>query len=91
MRTFDAARRRSARLIEERDRAERGAEDAVGEERRRLAAELHDHAIQSMTAAGLRLDVLRARTDGDVRAALDEIGELVADSIARLRNLTTGD
>ena len=87
--------RRSAaeigRLIEERARAEREADVAVGDERRRLAVELHDHAIQSMTAAGLRLDVLRARTDGDVRAALDEIGELVADSIARLRNLAAGE
>ena len=87
--------RRSAaeigRLVEERARAEHEAEDAAGEERRRLASELHDHAIQSMTAAGLRLDVLRARTDGDVRTALEEIGELVADSIARLRNLTAGE
>jgi signal transduction histidine kinase len=86
--------RRSAaevsRLIAERARVEREAEDAAAEERRRLAAELHDHAIQSMTAAGLRLDALRARTDGEVGAAVEEIGGLVAVSIARLRNLTAG-
>jgi signal transduction histidine kinase len=84
--------RRSAaeisRLISERVRAERDAEDAAAEERRRLATELHDHAIQSMTAAGLRLDVLRSRADGETAAALEEIGELVAESIARLRDLT---
>jgi len=77
-----------ARLVEERARAQREAEDAVGQERRRLAVELHDHAIQSMTAAGLRLDVLRAQSDGELRAALDEIGELVSTSIDRLRSLT---
>jgi len=87
--------RRSAaeigRLTEERVRAEREAVQAAADERRRMAAELHDHAIQSMTAAGLRLDVLRAQSDGEVRAALDEIGELVAASIARLRTLTAGE
>jgi signal transduction histidine kinase len=85
--------RRSAaeisRLVRERARVEREAAEAAAEERRRLAAELHDHAIQSMTAAGLRLDALRRQTDGEVGAALQEINELVGEAIARLRDLTS--
>jgi signal transduction histidine kinase len=82
--------RRSAaeisRLIRERARV---AEEAAATERRRLATEVHDRSIQSMSAAGLRLDSLRRRTDGDVAAALGDINELVGEAITRLRELMT--
>jgi signal transduction histidine kinase len=84
--------RRSAaelsRLTRERARIEREADEATSRERERLAAELHDHAIQSMTAAGLRLDALRRRASPDEQDALREINELLSESIERLRALT---
>lgn len=84
--------RRSAaeltRLIRERARGEREALDSARRERERMATELHDHAIQSITAAGLRLDALRRRSALDLDEPLREINDLLSESIERLRALT---
>lgn len=61
---------------------------AQEQERKRIAAEVHDDSIQAMAAAGIRMQTLRRRLDDPalVQAAL-EIEELVGESIRRLRNL----
>ena len=73
-------------IQERRDLAVR-LETAEEEERRRIAADIHDDPIQVMSAIDLRLAMLAqpgARIDP---AALDEIHETVVQSIERLRSL----
>jgi signal transduction histidine kinase len=74
--------------MRERARAEREAQDAARRERERLAEELHDHAIQTITAAGLRIDALRRRAAPQDDEALREINDLLTEAIERLRALT---
>ena len=55
-------------------------------ERSRIAADLHDDAVQAMTVVGLRLDLLLdASTDPEVTAHLAKISESVSGAIGRLR------
>lgn len=61
---------------------------AQEEERRRIAGDIHDDPIQKMTAAGLRLGILRNQLDDRQQlAALDKLEEMIESAIARLRNL----
>jgi PAS domain S-box-containing protein len=62
---------------------------AQEEERARLAADLHDDAVQSMTAVGMRLATIARGIPGTGQeAALRELEAEVAGSVERLRTLT---
>ena len=77
----------------ERDLAERRAllahlVDAGEEERARIAMDIHDDSIQAITAAGMRLQILRKRLDDPEQLKLlDELEETIQLSISRLRHL----
>lgn len=61
---------------------------AQEEERRKIAADIHDDPIQAMTATSLRLQQLRRRlTDPDQLALLAKLDEAVRESILRLRRM----
>ncbi|MGQ0669662.1 MAG: PAS domain S-box protein [Actinomycetota bacterium] len=61
---------------------------AQEDERKRIAADIHDDSIQKMTAVGLRLEALRRATDEVARTkTLDQLNETVELSIHRLRRL----
>ncbi len=58
------------------------------EERRRLASDIHDDSIQVMTAAGMRLEILRRSLDDPEQLSrLDELDESIQLAISRLRHL----
>jgi PAS domain S-box-containing protein len=58
------------------------------EERERIAANIHDDSIQAITAAGMRLQILRRTiTDPDQLALLGALEETIQLSISRLRHL----
>jgi PAS domain S-box-containing protein len=77
----------------ERDLAERRAllahlVTASEEERRRIAEDIHDDSIQAITAAGMRLQILRQSLDDDVQLKLlKDLEETIQLSISRLRHL----
>ncbi|MGY6024578.1 PAS domain S-box protein [Streptomyces spinosirectus] len=61
---------------------------AQEEERRRIAADIHDDTIQVITAAGLRLQQLRRRlTDPKDIAVMDKLDLILKLSLSRLRQL----
>jgi signal transduction histidine kinase len=61
---------------------------AQEEERRRIAGEVHDDAIQTIAAARLMLTTFRDQLSGDYqRDLLDHLEEAVSTSLARLRTL----
>ncbi len=61
---------------------------AQEEERRKIAADIHDDSIQAMTAASLRLQQLRKHiTTEQQRELLARLDEAVRESITRLRRL----
>lgn len=61
---------------------------AQEEERRRIAVDVHDDSIQAMAAIGVRLQIMRRRTDSDeVARQLEVIEDAVTDTITRLRAL----
>jgi PAS domain S-box-containing protein len=58
------------------------------EERLRIASDIHDDSIQAITAAGLRLQLLRRQlTDDGQLEALAKLEDTVQLAITRLRNL----
>ena len=58
------------------------------EERRRIAADIHDDSVQMLTALALRLDVLTARVeDPEVLEQLAEIRDTAGAAISNLRQL----
>jgi len=58
------------------------------EERRRIAGDIHDDSIQVMTAAGMRLQILRRSiSDPEQLHRLDELEQMIQRSISRLRHL----
>jgi PAS domain S-box-containing protein len=62
--------------------------DAGEEERGRIAAGIHDDSIQAITAAGMRLQILRRNLeDPDQLRLLGELEKTIQISIARLRHL----
>jgi PAS domain S-box-containing protein len=76
-RTMDQRRALMARL-----------ERAQEEERRRIAADIHDDPIQVMSAADIRIQGLaQATTDPQARRELGEVHETVLQAIERLRHL----
>jgi PAS domain S-box-containing protein len=84
---------RGVRLELERSLAERRAllahvVAASEEERRRIAGDIHDDSIQAITAAGIRLQLLRrALHDPEQLALLSELDSAIQLSISRLRHL----
>jgi PAS domain S-box-containing protein len=61
---------------------------AAEEERRRIAGDIHDDSIQAISAAGLRLQLLRRELDDPTQLALlGELEETIRLSISRLRHL----
>jgi signal transduction histidine kinase len=62
-------------------------------ERRRMAIEVHDRIGQNLAFAKIKLGVIRASTTapnlGDLRAALDEVSELVEKTVHDTRSLTS--
>jgi len=62
---------------------------AAGEEERlRIASDIHDDSIQVITAAGMRLQILRDDlTDPDQVTLLDSLDQTIQLSISRLRHL----
>lgn len=61
---------------------------AQEEERRKIAADIHDDSIQAMTAASLRLQQLRRHVTGEQEQELiARLDEAVRESITRLRRL----
>jgi PAS domain S-box-containing protein len=85
--------RRQAQTELERHLAERRAVlahlvNAGEEERRRIASDIHDDSIQAITAAGMRLQILRRRIgDPEQLALLDDLERTIQLSIERLRHL----
>ena len=64
---------------------------AQEEERRRLAGEIHDDAIQSMTAVLLRVGLLGTRLkDGDQVELVGTLESSIRDTIGRLRRMIVG-
>lgn len=62
--------------------------NAEAEERRRIASDIHDDSIQVMTAAKMRLGMLKRKiTDPEQLSLLEKLEEAVSDSINRLRRL----
>ena len=58
------------------------------EERQRIAADIHDDSIQAMTAAGVRLQLLRREIDEPEQIALlTDLQATIELSISRLRHL----
>jgi PAS domain S-box-containing protein len=61
---------------------------AQEEERRRIAADMHDDSLQVLGAIGIRLERVRRRVDEPItRAAIDDIDETVKLAATRLRHL----
>lgn len=61
---------------------------AQEEERRNIAADIHDDSVQAMFAAGLRIDRLARQLDGQPQARLaTEAREVISAAIGRLRHL----
>jgi PAS domain S-box-containing protein len=77
----------------ERDLAERRAllahlVTAAEEERARIAGDIHDDSIQAITAAGMRLQILRRKLhDPEQLKLLGELEQTIGLSIERLRHL----
>ena len=58
---------------------------SAGEERQRIAADIHDDSIQAMTAAGVRLQLLRREIDDPEQIALlADLQATIELSISRL-------
>jgi PAS domain S-box-containing protein len=82
-----------AQELFERDLAERRAlldhvVSAGEEERARISADIHDDSIQAMTAAGMRVQILRRTVeDPEQLELLDDLEEAIRLSIGRLRHL----
>lgn len=74
------------RTIQQRRELAQRLESAQEEERRRIAADIHDDPIQVMSAVDLRLQMLAAADVVDP-AELGELHETTARSIERLRSL----
>lgn len=76
------------RINQERQRLLNHLVVAESEERKRIAADIHDDSIQVMAAAGMRLQMLRRKlSDPEHLVLLDQVEETVAASIKRLRAL----
>jgi PAS domain S-box-containing protein len=75
------------RTLQERRELAQRLESAQEEERRRIAADIHDDPIQAMSAVDLRLQLLAASPEKAAAPELTELHETVTQSIERLRSL----
>ena len=76
------------RTMEDRRRLLMRLEEAQEEERRRIAADIHDDSIQVMTAADMRAQDLAVRLeDPELRADAEALRLTLRDAIGRLRLL----
>jgi PAS domain S-box-containing protein len=75
------------RTIQQRRELAQRIETAQEEERRQIAADIHDDPIQVMSAVDLRLAMLAERPESITTAALGELRSTVRQSIERLRSL----
>jgi PAS domain S-box-containing protein len=63
-------------------------EDAQEEERRRIAADIHDDSIQVMSAADIRAQALaRQIAEPELRAEAEDLRETIRTAVERLRHL----
>ena len=65
----------------------RRIEDSAEHERRSIASDIHDDSIQVMASVSLRLQSLHSDLPESRQSSLDEIREMVDESIDRLRHL----
>ena len=82
-----AAVERLKRLNEEREVLLHHLVRAEEEERRRIAGGIHDDSIQVMTSAGMALDLLTDRLEGEDQELSVRARTLVTEAIGRLRSL----
>ena len=76
------------RTMEQRQALMARLEAAQEEERRRIAADIHDDPIQVMSAADMRIQALaESASDPALRDALADVHEVVVQAIERLRSL----
>jgi len=75
------------RTLQQRRELAARLENAQEEERRRIAADIHDDPIQVMSAVDMRLQLLAGTPAAVTADELTDIQETVRDSIVRLRNL----
>jgi PAS domain S-box-containing protein len=75
------------RTLQERRELAQRLESAQEQERRRIAADIHDDPIQAMSAVDLRLQLLAASPEKASAAELTELHETITRSIERLRSL----
>jgi PAS domain S-box-containing protein len=76
------------RTMQDRHRLLMRLEDAQEEERRRVAADIHDDPIQVISAADLRAQQLALRIeDPKLRAEVEALQETLARAVERLRHL----
>jgi len=75
------------RTIQQRRELAQKVETAQEEERRQIAADIHDDPIQVMSAVDLRLAMLAEQPETITTAALGELRSTVRQSIERLRSL----
>ncbi len=86
--TDRTARERLERTIAERRAVLAHVVAGGEEERRRIAADIHDDSIQVMTAAGMRMQILRRSiTDEKQLERLNDVEQTIHLSITRLRHL----
>lgn len=87
-RTFDQMADSIDRREEERDRFLQQLVSAQEDERRRIAAGIHDDPVQALSAMRLRLEALRDELTTDSQVALaQELDEAIGDTTRRLREL----
>jgi PAS domain S-box-containing protein len=76
------------RVSAERLRLMRLLLEAHEDERRTIAADIHDDSLQILAAVGLRLHTLRRRvTDEGAQTTLDAVEQMVGTAVSRLRGL----
>jgi signal transduction histidine kinase len=79
--------RRVARQEAERTELVRRALTASEQERREIAADVHDGPVQNIAGVGLALSALRARVPEPLRAPVDRLSEEVREAVLSLRHL----
>jgi PAS domain S-box-containing protein len=70
------------------EKARRSEEEAIAEERRRIAREIHDGLAQALASLRLRADVWRTLVDRDpskLHAELDRLQEILGEGIREVR------
>jgi PAS domain S-box-containing protein len=75
------------RTLQQRRELAQRLQHAQEEERRRIAADIHDDPIQVMSAVDMRLQMLQTFPDTLTTEAVAEVEREVADAIERLRSL----